>query len=161
MTYCTREDLITRFGEHELINIENQNGPRVTEAAIIDASGEIDLYISSVFNILLLGRPTSDLLTGWCCDIARYRLWANANNQNVQEAVIIRYKNITGLLEKVAKGSLRIPIRYKKGDKYIDILIPEYPNGFASGTCAHRVFNLMDEIWTGRSDTECDLFLRG
>jgi len=107
--YCSIQDLINRFGEHELISIsdhENVGGidESVIDMAITDAAAEIDAYIGARYSVPLTSIPA--VLTVHACNITRYRLYDERSLDEVTE----RYKQAISFLKMVAdgKGSLGI-----------------------------------------------------
>ena len=79
MAYCTVAEMTVRFGEIELAQLtdledrETVNEATV-QAAITDASGEIDSYLSGRY-ALPITDVTPDMLRAGCMDLARYRLY--------------------------------------------------------------------------------------
>lgn len=107
MAYCTETDLVTRFGEAEIIQLTDREAygeinASVLERAIIDAAAEIDGFLAGRYTLPLAAVPIN--LTRIACDIARYYLYENAATQ----IVIDRYAAATRYLELVAKGSITL-----------------------------------------------------
>ncbi|MDR2711086.1 MAG: DUF1320 domain-containing protein [Burkholderiales bacterium] len=104
MTYCTRDDLIQAFGEHELIKLTDHArtgaiDDAVLDRAIADAEGEIDGYISKRYGQTLAGVNLPNL-TRIACDITRYRLYDDATIDTVRQ----RYEDAIVFLKDVAAG---------------------------------------------------------
>ncbi len=106
MNYCTRQDMIDRFDETELIQLTDRNSlglidDTVLDLAISDASAEIDGYLSR-YDLPLSTVPR--VLVRCCCDIARYFLYDDA----VIEQVENRYQSIVKFLTQVGKGTISL-----------------------------------------------------
>lgn len=109
MAYATLADMVARFGEHEVIELSDRSrigevDPVVVADALVDASGEIDSYLSGRYTVPLVAVPR--LMIGLCCDIARYRLCGSETRET--EVINTRYKNAIRFLEKAAKGEVLI-----------------------------------------------------
>jgi phage gp36-like protein len=105
--YCSGDDLITRFGSDELIQLSDHDNTgaintTVVDQAITDASAEIDGYISSAYDLPLTETPA--LLNLYACDIARYRLFGDG----AFEAVIERYNIALKYLRDIASGKVQL-----------------------------------------------------
>lgn len=105
MTYATRQDLIDRFGEDELIGLTSRHGALaidedVLSRALVDADAEINGYLAGRYSLPLEHVPT--ILPRLAADIARYRL----QEDRVTEAVATRYKDAVAFLRAVAKGEV-------------------------------------------------------
>jgi len=106
MLYCSKQGLIDRFSEDELIQLTDRNNlgvinDDVLNRSIEDASTEMDGYLSR-FNFSVDTLPES--LEPFACNIARYHLYDNAPTEHVTT----RYNNAIKYLEKVNKGTLTI-----------------------------------------------------
>jgi phage gp36-like protein len=107
MPYATQSDMISEFGEREVIALTDRDNTGLLDAALLDdrlekASGEIDSYLVGRYSIPL--SAVSPLITTYCCDIARYRL-SGAQVAEV-EAVRNRYKDAIRFLEAVRDGKI-------------------------------------------------------
>ncbi|WP_290889384.1 DUF1320 domain-containing protein [Arenimonas sp.] len=109
MPYATRQDMIDRFSEAELVQLTDKGEIRadrivdaVLERALADASAEIDGYLAGRYVLPLDPVPAN--LPLLCCDIARYRLQIN----EAGEAVKARYDGAVKFLSKVATGEIQI-----------------------------------------------------
>ena len=109
MPYATRQDMIDRFSEAELIQLTDKGAVRadrivdaVLDRALDDASAEIDGYLAGRYALPLSPVPAN--LPLLCCDIARYRL------QHVEagEQVRARYDAAVKFLTKVATGEIQL-----------------------------------------------------
>lgn len=110
--YCTTDDLITRFGETEIIQLTSKESPidainyDVLNLAISDASAEIDGYLAR-FSLPLVSVPKT--LTRICCDIARYFLYDDSTLTE-DHPVDKRYKAVIKFLEQVSKGTISLGV---------------------------------------------------
>jgi len=101
--YATQQDLVARFGERELIQLTDRSGSgaidsAVLDAAIADASEEIDTFVGARYSLPLATTP--QIIVRWCADIARYRLFDN----DVPEAVQKRYDAARSALRMLVEG---------------------------------------------------------
>lgn len=110
MAYATVADLVTRYGEAELIDLTDRADPPVgvvdadvADGAIADASGEVDAYLGVRYALPVSPVP-AHLLTA-VCDIARYRLHGN----RVTDEVRTRYEDAIRWLKDVAQGRALLP----------------------------------------------------
>lgn len=109
MPYATRQDMIDRFSEAELVQLTDKGEVRadaivdaVLDKALADASAEIDGYLAGRYALPLDPVPAN--LPLLCCDIARYRLQINEANEQVKA----RYDAAIKFLTKVATGEILI-----------------------------------------------------
>lgn len=79
MAYCTKQDLIDRFGERELIQLTDRTNipvstidDTVVDRAITDAEALADGYLAKVVALPL--APVPAVLTKITADVARYYL---------------------------------------------------------------------------------------
>lgn len=105
--YCTRDDLRLRFGEVELRQIAAADSGIGTDEhriarAISDATAEIDTYLGTRYTVPLVTVP--DAIRRIATDLARYRLYDQAAPTEVRQ----RYEDALRLLERIAKGDVRI-----------------------------------------------------
>ncbi|GLX86371.1 hypothetical protein tloyanaT_26240 [Thalassotalea loyana] len=104
--YCTKQGLIDRFGEGELIELTDRESfgdinDDVLNRAIKDASVEMDAYLSR-FNFTADNLP--QVLSPIACNIARYYLYDNAPTEHVTR----RYEDAIKFLKSVNKGEITI-----------------------------------------------------
>lgn len=103
MTYATQADLEARFKQQELIELTDEGGLGVIDAAVVavalsDADTEINGFLAGRYTLPL--AQSSDELVRLACDIARYRLYdARATDQ-----VRARYDDAVKKLRDVSKG---------------------------------------------------------
>ena len=111
MTYALQADLVTAFGEAELIQLTDRADPPVgtVDAAIVAraleaADGEIDSYLAGRYSIPLASVPA--ILRDCAVDIARYRL----HDRGVPDRVKDAYKDRIAWLRDVAAGRATIGV---------------------------------------------------
>lgn len=108
MSYCTQSDLQTRFGDEELIQLTDRINndsiiAAVVEQAIADAASEINGYVLAAgYSLPLANVP--EVLRGYACDIARYRLY----DDHATETVVKRYEDAVRFLNKLSEGKVSI-----------------------------------------------------
>lgn len=103
MSYATQQNLVTRFGADELIQLTDLNNVGSIDAAVIavalaDADAEINSYLAGRYNLPL--TQVSAELVRLACDIARYRLF----DVRATEAVKVRYDDAIKKLRDIGKG---------------------------------------------------------
>lgn len=105
MPYCTKQNLIDRFGEQEMIQLTDHDMTAgaivdaVLNRAIDDATAEINGYLTA-YTLPLASVPANFELMA--CNITRYHLY----NDSATELVKERYKQGIKYLEKVAAGDI-------------------------------------------------------
>jgi len=104
MTYCTKQDMIDRFSEQELIDVTDREqlmliNDVVLDQAISDAAAEIDSYLGRYDLPLSVVPP---VLVRLSCDIARYFLYDDMPTEQVTK----RYEVAIKFLLNVAKGHI-------------------------------------------------------
>jgi len=109
MSYCTKQDLIDRFGYDELINLTDRRNTGVIDdtvlsQAIADASAEMDGYLASRYSLPLITVPQA--LKPLCCDIARYKLY----DEQASEQVTKRFDAAIKFLFSVSKGEISLGV---------------------------------------------------
>lgn len=105
MTYATQQNLIDRFGEHELIQLTDREGlgeinTTVVDRALGDADAVINGYLAARYT-LPLAAPVPTVLERLACDIARYFLHDDRATEQVEK----NYKDAVTLLRDVSKGT--------------------------------------------------------
>jgi phage gp36-like protein len=109
MTYATQSDLVTRFGEQELIEQTDRLTGTNVDAAVVtqvleDASSTIDGYLAGRYVLPLASVPP--LLVGLCCDLARYALYTDAAPDIVRD----RQKDAVSRLKDIAAGTVKLDL---------------------------------------------------
>ena len=107
MSYCTQSDLVTRFGQAELVQLTDTTGSNQIDAAVVaqaiaDAEAEIDAYLTARYDLPLASVPAN--LERLACDIARYRLYADRPT----DLVDLRYRDAIRYLEQVGRGAIAL-----------------------------------------------------
>tara|TARA_B110000211_G_scaffold127978_1_gene146999 strand:- start:4145 stop:4564 length:420 start_codon:yes stop_codon:yes gene_type:complete len=126
MLYCSKQGLIDRFSEEELIQLTDRNNlgvidDNVLNRAIEDASTEMDGYLSR-FNYSASTLPKS--LKPLACNIARYYLYDDAPSDHITT----RYNNAIKYLEKLNKGTLTIG-KTEQETEVSSVDLPEMQSG--------------------------------
>jgi phage gp36-like protein len=103
--YATREDLVQRFGSVEISQLEDLDNTgmpneEISQAALMDASQEIDSYIAVRYAVPLPVIPA--LLQRTCCDIARYRLYKDRSTEEIKA----RYEKSIEWLVRLSTGKV-------------------------------------------------------
>lgn len=109
MTYCTQQNLTTRYGQDELIQLTDkanvgQLDTDVINSAIADAGSIIDGYLGGRFVIPVSPVPRS--LERIACEITRYYLYENLAPDEVKD----RYNKAVAMLKDIASGKMVIGI---------------------------------------------------
>ena len=111
MSYATKQDMIDRFGETELVQItnpEDRSAETINDArlnqALADADAEIDGYLIGRYTLPLASTPV--VLKRSACDIARYYLY----DDRATEQVTKRYDGVVTFLKSVAKGDIALSL---------------------------------------------------
>lgn len=107
--YATQDDMVKTFGERECVSLTDEKMTGKIDVDVMDnalqrASSEIDGYLVGRYSL-----PFADgarILTGRCCDIARYHL-ATTYKVATQE-IQARYDDAIRFLEKVAEGRISL-----------------------------------------------------
>lgn len=103
MSYATQAQMVTRFGEQELLQLTDLNNlghidAAVVSVALVDADAEINSYLAGRYNLPLTQESAE--LVRLACDIARYRLF----DVRASEAVKVRYDDAIKKLRDIGKG---------------------------------------------------------
>ncbi len=106
--YATVDDMVSRFGNRELVQATNQESPgsgEINEAMVLkaleDASAFADTYLGAKYAVPI--SPVPPVLVAVVCDIARYRLCGQAMPES---EIVKRYENAIGLLQSVSDGKI-------------------------------------------------------
>ena len=106
MSYATSADLLTRFGEGELLRLAMTPSGELDQAtlqlALDDASALIDGYLAGRYPLPLAHVPSA--LVPICADIARHRLYG----EQAPEQIAKRYEAALAFLKSVGKGELAL-----------------------------------------------------
>lgn len=107
MSYATQLDLVDRFGTPELAQLTDPAAGTTINAttvarALADADAEIDARLAVRYALPLASVPP--VLVRIAVDLARYFLW----DQRASEQVRNRFKDATALLDKMARGDVKL-----------------------------------------------------
>lgn len=109
--YASRQDMVVRFGEATIIQLERGlTKDETVDAAIEDASDLADGYIGKQYPIPLPSVPKN--LKIHICDTARYLLYRLAAPDEVRK----RYEDSIDFYKRVAKGEAILTIEVTKDD---------------------------------------------
>ena len=110
MSYATIADFLDGFDLQEAIALTNQADPTATtvdetelQAALDNASAEIDLYVGGRYDLPLTNPPA--FLSQICLDVSRYRLEHGIPREDVRQ----RYEDALRKLEAIASGKIQLP----------------------------------------------------
>lgn len=103
MPYATQDDLTTRYGADELVQLTDTEGTGEADAAkiaaaIADAEQTVNGYVAGRYAVPLTPVPAQ--VRRWACDLARYYLHPVA----VSELVEKNYQAAIAGLKDVSKG---------------------------------------------------------
>ncbi|MGI8839760.1 MAG: gp436 family protein [Caulobacteraceae bacterium] len=111
MTYAVLADLVTRFGEREMIQLTDRSQPpadqidaAVAQSALDAASSIVDGYVGAKYALPLPSVPA--ILVDVACDIARYRLYAD----QAPERVAVLHKEARTTLRDISRGAIKIDV---------------------------------------------------
>lgn len=109
MAYAIAADLITRFGEAEIIQLTDRTNLGVVDVAVLtkaifDASSVIDGYLRNAYSLPLASTPAE--LNRACADIARYFLYED----RVTEQVKMRRDDSISWLKDLSIGKANLAI---------------------------------------------------
>lgn len=107
MSYATKTNMLARFGESEVIALTDRANLGVVDdtvlaGALAEADAEIDPYLAPRHVLPLASVPK--ILTGFACDIARYRLCGAGVTET--DEIRNRYKDAIRFLEQAAAGKI-------------------------------------------------------
>lgn len=108
MAYATVQDLIARYGQVELIRLTTPDDQEmdgvnadVANAALDDASAEIDTYVGRRYRVPMDVAPA--IILARCCAIARYRL-STGGQKNPTEEMRRQYDDAIAFLRDISLG---------------------------------------------------------
>ena len=113
--YATAADLEARMQRYLIANLSgSEDGAPVAvrvDQALADAAAEIDSYLAARFAVPI--TPVPSVLIRLACDIALYRLFEAARDEDVKDARK-RYEDAIKWLAGVAAGDLSLDAPEKK-----------------------------------------------
>jgi len=107
MSYASKQDMIDRFSESEMIQLTDRAGAGVIDDAVLnvamaESDAEIDAYLQARYALPLTSVP---LLIGKLArDLTRFYLY----DDNPPESVSERYKAAVKTLELIARGTMQL-----------------------------------------------------
>jgi phage gp36-like protein len=111
MTYATQNDLATRYGERELVQVTDKARPPagIVDAAVVadalrDADAEIDARVGIRY-VVPLPDPVPSIVVDTACRIARYKLHEDKATEKVRKD----YEDALKFLADVAAGRANLP----------------------------------------------------
>lgn len=110
MAYCSKADLIERYGARELAQITDETAghtPADAEitAACDEASSLIDSYVAARYAVPL--SPVPAVVRSWACAIARRLLWKD--RATPEGSIVSAYDQALAQARDVARGVSRLP----------------------------------------------------
>lgn len=111
MGYAAQTDMVTRFGESEVVAITDRDltgaiDPVVLANALDTASAQMDTYLSGRYQLPL--NPVPEFLVSVCCDITRYQLCVGGTR--LSEDIRDRYRDALRFLEQAASGKITLGV---------------------------------------------------
>lgn len=111
MSYASRADMVTRFGETEVIALTDRSqygqiDDVVLAGGLDEADAEINPYLQPKYVLPLPAVPR--IIISLACDLARYRLCGAG--VTVTEDIRNRYKDAIKFLERVSRGEISLGI---------------------------------------------------
>lgn len=107
MHYANVNDMVSRFGETEMIHASDRGATNQIDATVVgnainDAVAVIDGHLAGRYALPLSTVPA--ILTRLCCDLARYYL----DDLTVPEKIQNNYDNAMNTLGDIAKGKMSL-----------------------------------------------------
>lgn len=101
--YASRSDMITRFGERQINELESmhEDGDIATQNALADAEEMMNSYLSCRYYTPLKKTEHLKII---CCNIARFFLYFNQATEEVER----RYEEAIKWLKDVANGKANV-----------------------------------------------------
>lgn len=111
MSYATKQDLIERYGQDELIQLTDRATPpagviddAVLTQALLDADAEINGYLQARYTLPLGSTP--ELIKRVACIIARYNLYEDVATDEVRR----RYEDAVRMLKSISRGEINLGV---------------------------------------------------
>jgi phage gp36-like protein len=103
MSYCSKQDLIDRYGSDELGQITTGTKGQIDDTkitrALTDTDSLVNSYIAERYTVPV--NPVPSALNAAACGIARYKLWVNKASDRVSQD----YKDALAWLTQIAAGT--------------------------------------------------------
>ena len=111
MSYATSTDLVTRFGEPQLLLLADRDGDAVIDAAVVesaigDASAIVDLHVRGRYAVPLTPVPAEIVVI--VCDLTRRLLYSNATE--IPDSVLAADKAAREQLRLIADGKVVLAV---------------------------------------------------
>lgn len=139
MAYAVAADLITRFGEAEIIQLTDRNFTQVINLTVLDkgiadASAIIDGYLRNAYSLPLASIPAE--LNRVCADLTRYLLM----DDRATDQVKMRRDDAMSWLKDLSAGRASLGMAVDTGGQAITSPAPT--GGGIAFSASPRVFNL-------------------
>jgi phage gp36-like protein len=112
--YASVQDMITRFGESEMIRLTTPSGQAMdavviepAEAALFDVSATIDTYLRKRYEVPLDIVPPE--INQAACKLARYEL-AHGEDKQPSEQMKVARDEVTSWLMKISLGQVLLDL---------------------------------------------------
>lgn len=111
MGYATEQDLVTRYGQDQLLVLADRDNDGVADAdvvaeALANAAAEIDGYLASRYELPL--SPVPPLLVRLACDVAVWHLCDS--DPLATELREKKYKAAVDILRQLASGDMSLGV---------------------------------------------------
>ncbi|MDF0377693.1 DUF1320 domain-containing protein [Methylophilus sp. YYY-1] len=109
MSYATQQDMVSRFGNREMVALTDRDNTGVIDASVLSggltaADNEINVYLAGRYDLPLASTPT--IVRDFACDIARYRLCSSEVTETKE--IRDRYKDAVAFFTKVSRGEISL-----------------------------------------------------
>ncbi|MCL2829990.1 MAG: DUF1320 domain-containing protein [Betaproteobacteria bacterium] len=123
--YATRQDLIDRYGEDEILQRESMLPAQAVEDALRDAAATVDDYLRASYAVPLVRVPPT--VVRLTCDIGRYLLLG----ESVTEEARDRYRDAIAQLRDIAAGRMQLdagllPDGAARGEVVVESVAPVF-----------------------------------
>jgi len=130
-SYAVQADLEQRFGIDAVLTASDRNGKGeinvpIVNLALVDATAEIDSYLTERYDLPLTTVPT--ILARVCCDIAMYRMSADAGTLTEEKRT--RFEDAIKWLTAVSKSVAGLGLA---SDDSVALDLPQTSVEMASG----------------------------
>jgi phage gp36-like protein len=112
MPYATQQDLIDRFGEQEIVQLTDRDGPptgaindTIVGKALADSDELINGYLAGRYQVPV-AAPVPAVLSQLACDIARYKLHLNEPPELVRK----NYEDALKRLKEISDGTFVLQV---------------------------------------------------